>query len=85
MKLDDCLIERKTQKQRERRAKLSIQQSNELNEKRREACQQNKGQNMMPNAPNGDEIRQIYSNFLCINLLLKVMCSYFVGGDKSKR
>jgi hypothetical protein len=56
---NDCSIERKMQKQRERRANLSVEQRNELNKKRREARQRNNGQNMMPNAPRGDEIRQL--------------------------
>ncbi|PWZ13684.1 ATP-dependent DNA helicase PIF1 [Zea mays] len=52
---DDCSIERKMQKQRERRANLSVEQRNELNKKRREARQRNNGQNMMPNAPRGGD------------------------------
>jgi hypothetical protein len=58
-KPDDCLIEQKIQKQRERCAKLTVEQRNELNKKRREARQRNNGQNMMPNAPRGDEIYQL--------------------------
>jgi hypothetical protein len=58
-KPDDCLIQRKTQKQRERRAKLLVGQRKELNKKHHEARQRNNGQNMMPNAPRGDEIRQL--------------------------
>jgi hypothetical protein len=40
-------IERERQRHRERRAKMSVDQRNKLNKKRREARQQNKGQHMM--------------------------------------
>ncbi|ONL92436.1 hypothetical protein ZEAMMB73_Zm00001d027245, partial [Zea mays] len=43
----DNIIERERQRHRERRAKMSVDQRNELNRKRREARQQNKGQHMM--------------------------------------
>ncbi|AQK60686.1 hypothetical protein ZEAMMB73_Zm00001d053905 [Zea mays] len=43
----DNIIERERQRHRERRAKMSVYQRNELNRKRREARQQNKGQEMM--------------------------------------
>ena len=56
---DDCSIERKMQKQREWRANLLTEQRNELNKKRREARQQNKGQHMMSTVSGGDETRQI--------------------------
>uniref|UniRef100_A0A804UFR8 Helitron helicase-like domain-containing protein n=1 Tax=Zea mays TaxID=4577 RepID=A0A804UFR8_MAIZE len=44
------------QRHRERRAKMSVDQRNELNKKRHEARQQNKGQHMMSTVPgDGDE------------------------------
>jgi hypothetical protein len=42
-------IERKKQRDRERRATMSVEQRNGFNKKRREMCQRNKGQNVMPN------------------------------------
>ncbi|KAL5678919.1 hypothetical protein ACJX0J_005304, partial [Zea mays] len=42
-------IERKRQRDRERRATMSVQQRNEFNKKRREERQRKKGQNVMPN------------------------------------
>jgi hypothetical protein len=55
----DNIIERERQRHRERRAKMSVDQRNELNRKRREARQQNKGQHMMSTVSGGDETRQI--------------------------
>jgi hypothetical protein len=52
-------IERKRQRDRERRATMSVQQRNEFNKKRREERQRKKGQNVMPNVSGGDETRQI--------------------------
>ncbi|KAJ1279056.1 hypothetical protein BS78_04G125800 [Paspalum vaginatum] len=53
-------IERKRQRDRERHAKMSAEQRDEINKRRREAStnsrQQNKGQNMTPNVSgDGDE------------------------------
>jgi hypothetical protein len=42
-KLAYCLTERNRQKQRERRAKMLVEQRNELNKKHREMRQRNKG------------------------------------------
>ena len=55
----DNFIERERQRHRERRAKMSVDQRNKLNKKRREARQQNKGQHMMSTVSGGDETRQI--------------------------
>ncbi|KAL5647573.1 hypothetical protein ACJX0J_041928, partial [Zea mays] len=52
----DNFIERERQRHRERHAKMSVDQRNELNKKRREARQQNKGQHMMSTVSgDGDE------------------------------
>ena len=49
--------EQKNEKNKKRReARL---RNKELNKKRPEASQRNDCQNMMPNAPRGDEIRQL--------------------------
>ena len=49
--------EQKNEKNKKRReARL---RNKELNKKRPEASQRNNCQNMMPNAPRGDEIRQL--------------------------
>jgi len=49
--------EQKNEKNKKRReARL---RNKELNKKRPEASQQNDCQNMMPNAPRGDEMRQL--------------------------
>ncbi|ONM52829.1 hypothetical protein ZEAMMB73_Zm00001d019382 [Zea mays] len=54
--LTDNFIERERQRHRERRAKMSVDQRNELNKKRCEARQQNKGQHMMSTVSgDGDE------------------------------
>jgi hypothetical protein len=53
-------IERKRQRDRERRATMSIEQWNKFNKKHREACQW--GQNVMPNVLGGDETHQISIN-----------------------
>jgi hypothetical protein len=58
----DNFIERERQRHRERRAKMSVDQRNELNKKHREARQQNKGQHMMSTMSGGDETRQIQIN-----------------------
>ena len=55
----DNFIERERQRHRERRAKMSVDQRNELNKKRRDARQQNKGQHMMSTMLGGDETGQI--------------------------
>jgi hypothetical protein len=52
-------IERKRQRDRERRATMSVEQRNEYNNKRRQMRQRNKGQNVMPDVSGGDETRQI--------------------------
>ena len=52
-------IERKRQRDRERRATMSVEQRNEYNNKRRQMRQRNKGQNVMPAISGGDETRQI--------------------------
>jgi hypothetical protein len=41
-------IERKRQRDRERRATMLVEQRNEYNNKRRQMRQRNKGQNVMP-------------------------------------
>jgi hypothetical protein len=55
----DNFNERERQRHRERRAKMSVDQRNELNKKRRDARQQNKGQHMMSTVLGGDETGQI--------------------------
>jgi hypothetical protein len=55
----DNFIERERQRHRERRAKMSVDQRNELNKKHCEARQQNKGQHMMSTLSGGDETCQI--------------------------
>ncbi|PWZ10632.1 ATP-dependent DNA helicase PIF1 [Zea mays] len=46
-------IERKMQRDRERRATMSVEQRNEYNNKRRQMRQRNKGQNVMPDVSGG--------------------------------
>jgi hypothetical protein len=54
--------ERKRKRDRERYAAMSVEQKNEKNRKRREARQQNKGHNVMPNVSGGDEKRPLLIN-----------------------
>ncbi|ONM01415.1 hypothetical protein ZEAMMB73_Zm00001d030709 [Zea mays] len=51
--------ERKRKRDRERYAAMSVEQKNEKNRKRREARQQNKGHNVMPNVSGGDQNEQL--------------------------
>lgn len=57
--LADNLIKRNRQRYIKRRAKMSVEQMNEFNKKRREARQRNKGKYMVPNVLGGDETHQI--------------------------
>ena len=51
----DNSIERKRQRDREWHAIMSAEQWDEINKKRHEARQRNKGQNVTPNVLGGDE------------------------------